>query len=67
MFNYHALYLHEYKKLIQEEIERLKMILATGHSIIDYSTYKHHVGVIHGLQKALDLSEEAESIAERDK
>lgn len=67
MFTHHSRYLQENKKLIEEEIERLKQILATGHSIIDYSAYRYHVGVISGLQRALELSEEAKSIANSDR
>lgn len=67
MLTYHSLFLHEYKKLVSEEIARVMEILAQGHSVVDYSTYKHHVGVLKGLYKAMELCEEAESSANQDK
>jgi hypothetical protein len=67
MLTYHSLFLHEYKKLIQEEIVRQTEILATGNSILDYAAYKHQVGIIRGLYKAMELCEEADSTANQDK
>lgn len=67
MLTYHSLFLHEYRKLINEEIIRQTEILATGNAILDYAAYKHHVGILRGLYKALELCEEAESSADQDK
>lgn len=63
MLTFHALYLDQYKKLISEEIERLIESLLNNGAITDFQTYKHHVGVIAGLKRALELSEEADAIA----
>jgi hypothetical protein len=67
MLTYHSLFLHEYKKLIKEEIDRTTDILASGNAILDYAAYKHHVGILRGLYKALELCEEAESSANQDR
>jgi hypothetical protein len=61
MLTYNAHYQYELKTLIQSEIERLKDTMITAHITFDFPAYKHHVGVIEGLRKALDLMEEAES------
>lgn len=67
MLTFHSHFLHEYRKLVNEEIQRQLEILAQGHAVVDYSTYKHHVGILKGLYKAIELCEEAESSAEKDK
>jgi len=67
MQTYHALFLHEYGKLIREEIERQLEILSQEHYIVDYSVYRHHVGILKGLRKALELCDEAETSANQDK
>lgn len=36
--------------------------LVTAHSNLDFAGYKHHVGIIQGLQRALELIEEAETM-----
>lgn len=41
----------ELKKLIAEEIERIKDILAVGMAVKDYAEYRFHVGQIEALQK----------------
>jgi hypothetical protein len=63
MLTFHAVYLNEYKKLLSEEIQRLMEIVLTNHAIVDFPAYKHQIGVIEGLKKALELSEEADAIA----
>lgn len=63
MLTFHAQYLYEYKKLLDEEIQRLMEILLNNHAISDFPTYKHQIGVIEGLKKALELSDEADAIA----
>ena len=52
---------HEFKKLIAENVERLKDNLALGH-IVDISEYKNVTGRIAGLNLALDLIQEADAI-----
>ena len=62
---YQAYYQYELKKLINEHIERLKESLVSSYQIegFDFSGYRHHVGRIEGLRLALELCEEAESVA----
>jgi hypothetical protein len=58
-----AYYKHELKKLIAQEIERLRDIVTVNFTAIDdFAKYRHHIGVIEGLRKALELCEDAESI-----
>lgn len=63
MLTFHASYLHHYKQLIDEELQRLMEILTSNHAITDFSAYKYQVGILDGLKKALELSEEADAIA----
>ena len=63
MLTFHALYTEQYKKLIDEELQRLMESLTTNGAITDFSAYKHKIGVIEGLRRALELSEEADAIA----
>lgn len=67
MLTYHALFLHEYKKLVEAEITRQLEIMASGNSIHDHAEYKHCVGILKGLYKALELCEEADVTANQDK
>lgn len=67
MLTYHSLFLHEYNKLVRAEILRITDILAAGNAVLDYAEYKHHVGILKGLYKALELCEEADSTANQDK
>jgi hypothetical protein len=41
----------ELKKLIDDEIERIKDILGVGMSVKDYAEYRFHVGQIEALNK----------------
>lgn len=63
MFTFHALYLDQYKKLIEAEIERLTEAVLNNNAITDFQTYKHQIGVIEGLKMAFALSQEADAIA----
>jgi hypothetical protein len=63
MLTYQAFYQSELNKLIKLEIERLKDNLVTAHTTLDFSAYKHQVGVIDGLKRALELADEADAIA----
>jgi len=63
MLTFHALYLDQYKKLVLEEIERLMETVLNNGAITDFQTYKHQIGVIEGLKRALALSDEADAIA----
>ena len=63
MLTYQTFYQHELQKLILDEIERRKDNLSRGSSADDFPTYKHQVGIIEGLRLALQLSDDAESIA----
>ena len=63
MLTYQAFYQSELNRLIKLEIDRLKDNLVTSHSTMDFAGFKHHIGVIEGLRRALELADEAESIA----
>jgi hypothetical protein len=62
MLNYQNLFEIELKKLIISEQDRIKDNLSNGLSVVDFADYRHQVGKILGLQSALDLCEEANSI-----
>jgi hypothetical protein len=61
MFNYNNLFEKELRKLITEEIERLKDNVSNGLSVVDYSDYKHQVGKIAGLRTVLELCDMVQS------
>ena len=54
---------HELKKLIEDEIERIKDILSVGMSVKDYAEYRFHVGQIEALNRvSTSYCDEATSI-----
>jgi len=54
---------HELKKLIEDEVERIKDILAVGMAVKDYAEYRFHVGQIEALNKiSTSYCDEATSI-----
>jgi len=61
---YQAYYQYELKKLLNENIERIKETLVSSYQIngFDFSGYRHHVGRVEGLRMALELCDEAEAI-----
>lgn len=61
---YQAYYQYELKKLINENIERIKESLVSSYQIegFDFSNYRHQVGRVEGLRLALELCEDAEAI-----
>ena len=61
---YQAYYQYELKKLINENIERLKEGLVSSYQIegFDFSGYRHQVGRVEGLRMALELCEETDAI-----
>jgi len=63
MLTFHALYVDQYQKLIEEEISRLLEVILSNNAIHDFSSYKYRLGVIDGLKKALEISQEADAIA----
>lgn len=63
MLTFHASYLHHYKQLIDEALQRVMETVTSNHAITDFSAYKYQVGVLDGLKMALELSEEADAIA----
>ena len=52
-------------KLIQEDIDTKTKNLVSAHQSLDFAAYKHQVGIILGLERALALVEEAESTVNR--
>jgi phosphopantetheine adenylyltransferase len=60
---YQAYYQYEVKKLIEEEIQRLsEIVIADNGVVVDYATYRHHIGQIRGLRRAYELCDEAEAV-----
>ena len=53
------------EKLIREEIDTKTKMLVSAHQSLDFAAYKHHVGVVQGLERALALVEEAESVVSK--
>jgi len=66
MLTYQTFFKAELKRLISEEIERLKENLVVSHNYegFDFLTFKYQVGIIEGLRKALELCDEAERTAD---
>lgn len=64
MLSYNTALLYEMKKQISEEIEILKENLVGAYHIdgFDFSAYKHQVGRIEGLRRAIELCDEAEFV-----
>jgi hypothetical protein len=65
MYNLNLAFEAELRRLVEEEIERLKDNLANGLSTPDFESYKNQVGKIAGLMMALDLCEEARTIVSK--
>lgn len=63
MLTFHALFLDQYSKLMNEEVERLMESLTTNNALPDFPAYKHRIGMIEGLKRALELAQEADAIA----
>lgn len=57
-------FLIEYHRLIKDEYEKRKENLALGNAQ-DFNQYNRNVGFISGLKMALDLAEEAKTMADR--
>lgn len=65
MFTRNDLFRSELEKLIEDETQRLMENVVVGHVTIDFSAYKHQVGVIEGLRIAKELCEQAQAIVDR--
>ena len=65
MLTHQAFFVSELRKLIQATIEDRKEAITTAHNAqgFDFSAFKHQVGIIEGLRLALQLTEEAETLA----
>jgi hypothetical protein len=65
MLTHQAFFVSELKKLIQAAIEDRKEAITTAHRAegFDFSAFKHQVGIIEGLRLALQLTEDAETVA----
>jgi hypothetical protein len=61
MLKHQVLYQNELRKNLLKRIEVAKDSLVTSHTAIEHADYKFRVGVIYGLQAALDACEEVES------
>lgn len=64
MLTYSDLWQHEFKKLIVAELERLTTIITSPMGPKDHAEYKQIVGQVQGLRRAVELSEEAQTIAQ---
>jgi hypothetical protein len=65
MYNLNLAFEGELRKLIEEEISRLKDNVASGLGTADFASYKNQVGKIAGLNLALELCEEAKTIVSK--
>ena len=61
MYNLNLAFEAELKKLIEEEIQRIKDNLAGGLAVPDYETYKQQVGKVAGLMSVLEMCEEVKT------
>jgi uncharacterized protein YaaR (DUF327 family) len=64
MLTYESHFEEMLKRLIDEEIDRLKENLTNSITIPDLAHYKEIVGQIAGLRKAIDLCDEANKLAQ---
>lgn len=64
MLTYNTHFINQLRKLIAEDIQNKMENIVNSHSVMEFPAFKHHVGVIDGLKRALDLVDEAESIAD---
>lgn len=67
MLTHNAQFEKELKQLINQTLGEKIDILANGLSVVDFATYKHHVGIIQGLRIALEMCDEATLAVERRK
>jgi len=51
---YSAFFAYELKKLIEQQVKDKTEALGNGHGVLDFSDYKHKVGVITGLKLVID-------------
>ena len=58
MYNLNLAFEGELRKLIEEEIQRIKDNLPGGSAVPDYETYKQQVGRVAGLMSVLEMCEE---------
>ena len=57
--------LREFRQLIRDEISSVTDIIATGTAIASFEDYKKRTGMIYGLEKSLQLLEEARDIVDK--
>jgi hypothetical protein len=60
MMNINILFAVELKKILEEEIERIKDVLSTG-TPVDYAEYKQHVGRLQGMRSVIDYCDEVQT------
>jgi hypothetical protein len=65
MYTTSSVFEAEIRKLLNSAIDRVKDDLATGLAVQDIQTYREKVGEVRAYRNALDLCEEAASIAEK--
>lgn len=64
MLTYESHFEEKLKRLIEDEVDRLKENLTHSITIPDLAHYKEIVGQIMGLRKAIDLCDEANKLAQ---
>jgi hypothetical protein len=65
---YQTHYEYELKKLIEQEIQRLtEVVTQENGAVIDYDTYRYHIGQIRGLRTALMLCDEVDAVINGEK
>lgn len=64
MLTFNDLWQHEFKKLVAAELDRLASILMSPMGAKDHAEYKLLVGQIHGLRRAVELLDEANTVAQ---
>ena len=65
MLTYQAHLQSVIEKLIQDEIDMRTKNLVSAHQSLDFAGYKHQVGIILGLERAIELIGEAETTVNR--
>lgn len=63
---YSAMFVNELRKLIEQQIKDRTESLGSGLGVVDFTDYKHKVGVVNGLKLVIeDLFDQADEICRR--
>lgn len=61
MSTYQSFFASEVKKLMEEKAQNIAATIVSG-NCTNYEAYKYQVGLLHGIQRAADCFDEAETI-----